>query len=113
MTMGKETGGLGFWELETFNLDLLTKMADIVLKELNSLCVGVLKGIYFPRGEFLSARKGGRVSGGWSSILCVRDTLKKEGLWRIGNKATVHVFNEPWLHTKAGFRMEPTNQAAE
>lgn len=62
LTKTKEDGVLGFRELETFNVALLTKMIDRLIKEPNSLWVRVMKGIYYPRGEFISSRKGGRAS---------------------------------------------------
>lgn len=43
----KEEGGLGFRELETFNIALLTKMADRENKEPDALWVKVLKGLYY------------------------------------------------------------------
>lgn len=58
LTESKGTGGIGFREIQTFNRTLLTKMVTRVLDEPTSLWVWVLKSIYFPNGEFLSATKG-------------------------------------------------------
>lgn len=49
------------------------------------LWVHILKGIYFPQDHFLKARKGGRVSWAWSSILEGRDFLAKNLCWAIGD----------------------------
>lgn len=35
------------------------------------------------------------------------NVLKREDLWKIKYGATVHVFRDPWLYTKEGFKMEP------
>lgn len=104
LTRSKEVGGLGFQELHSFNMALLTKMDVRVLEEPTSLSVKVLKGIYFPRGDFLSSTKGGRASWGWSSLLTGRDILKRERIWRIGNGASINNFKDPWIYTKIGFR---------
>lgn len=57
MAKAKEEGGLGFRKLETFNVALLTKMVDRVIKELNSMWVRVFKVLYYPRGDFMSAKQ--------------------------------------------------------
>lgn len=79
----------------------------MILKESNSLWVRVLKGIYFPRGEFLTTRKGGKTSWGWSSILSGRDILKRENMWKVGDDTTIWAFSDPWVHMKACFKMDP------
>lgn len=56
---------------------------------------------------FTSARKGGRSSWGWSTILSGRDILKRERLWKIGNVATIYALNDPWVYTNEGFKLEP------
>lgn len=89
--------GLGFRELDTFNVALLTKMVDRVNNEPSSLWVRVLKGLYYPRGDFLSARRGGRASCGWSSILRGRDALVREGLWEIGSHGSVRKLVLRWI----------------
>lgn len=62
LTRSKEDSGLGFKELETFNVALLTKMVDRLIKESDALWACVLKGLYFPRSELHSARKRGKAS---------------------------------------------------
>lgn len=72
---------MGFSELETFNIALLAKMTDRDNKEPDALCVKVIKGLYYQRGDFRSARNGGRAS--WASIMKGRDVLVREGVWVI------------------------------
>lgn len=57
MAKAKKEGGLVFRKLETFNVALLTKMLDRVIKELNSMWVRVFKVLYYPRGDFMSAKQ--------------------------------------------------------
>lgn len=53
----KLMGGLGFHEVETFNVVLLTKMVARILKEPNALWVRVIKGLYFPTQTFGRQRR--------------------------------------------------------
>lgn len=101
-------GGLRFRELEVFNKALLTKMAERVNKELKSLWVRVLKELYYPRGDFLSTRRGARSSWGWSSLLQGRDVLAQEGLWLVGDGTQINVHKDPWIYTRVGMRLENT-----
>lgn len=80
MTKAKTKGGFGFRELHAFNSTLLANMAVRVLSEPNSLWVKVMKDLYFPLNDFLNAKKGGRSSWGWSSLLVGRDVLLHEGV---------------------------------
>lgn len=106
LTTSKSTGGLGFRELQTFNKALLTKMAARVIKEPSALWVRILKGVYYPNDEFMEAKKGGRASWAWSSLMVGRDILKREGIWMVGSGDRIRVFSDPWLMTKPGFRVE-------
>lgn len=81
-------------------------MAARVNKELESLWVKVLKGMYYPTGDFKSASKGARASWGWASILHGRDMLIREGLWIVGDGRSIWAFSDPWIYTKRGWRTE-------
>lgn len=76
------------------------------MEEPTALWVRLLKGLYFPNGDFLDALRGGRASWGWSSLLIGRDVLKRQGLWTIGNGENIRVFSDPWVTLKLGYRAE-------
>jgi hypothetical protein len=65
----KQTGGLGFRDLEAFNLALLAKQGWRLLQYPNSLLANVLKGKYFPWASFMHAKMGSRPSFMWCSLL--------------------------------------------
>lgn len=56
----KDVGGMGFKDLYDHNLALLTKTAWRSFKTPNALWARVLKGLHFPKNDFLEARRGSR-----------------------------------------------------
>lgn len=105
MTRSKQEGGLGFRELEAFNIALLGKMAARVLAEPDSLWVRCLKGMYFPSSSFLQAVKGSRASWAWSSLLAGRDLVLEACVWSLRDGKTIRVFSDPWAHRRYDSRM--------
>ncbi|XP_050121457.1 uncharacterized protein LOC126599164 [Malus sylvestris] len=73
----KEDGGLGFRSFVLFNDALLAKQCWRLIMEPNSLWALVLKARYFPNCSFLDAKKGGRASWVWSSLLTGREILRE------------------------------------
>lgn len=68
-----------------------------------SLCARVLRGKYYPNGDFLSATKKRRCSETWRSILHGRDVLKKGMIMRIG-PGDVDIWQDNWIRGQRPFR---------
>lgn len=105
LTNSKNSGGLGFRDFSCFNLALLAKRAWRVLKCPNDPWVKILKGVYFPNGDFLTAGKGSRASWAWSSIIEGRDWLLKGMSWRVGNGESINLWKDRWIPKFRGGRL--------
>lgn len=72
----KALGGMGFRDMVLFNQAMLAKQGWNLLTDPDSLCARVLKGRYFPQGDFWNAAAPRSASYTWRSILFGRDLLK-------------------------------------
>jgi hypothetical protein len=97
--MAKQHGGLGFRDLEVFNLALLAKQGWQILQDPTALVARILKEKYFPSGSFLSATIGRRPSYAWRSICQARKVLEDGLLWRVGNGESIRIWDDKWLHS--------------
>jgi hypothetical protein len=84
MVQPKYAGGLGFRDIELFNLALLARQALRALQEPTTLSSRMLKAIYFPESELLNAKLGSHPSQVWRAIYEGRDALKLGLISRIG-----------------------------
>lgn len=95
MCLPKCLGGLGFRNLESFNLFLLAKQGWHLLH--NPSCI--LQFRYFRSGSFLNATQGGRPSFIWRSLL-------RQGLrWRIESGSTIDIYGSNWLPRVSSFQV--------
>lgn len=58
MCMLKYRGGLGFRDMELFNLWLLARRSWRILQDQESLSSRILKAVYFPAADFIDAEVG-------------------------------------------------------
>ena len=65
----KNKGGLGFWDIHTFNLAMLAKQAWRLIHGTHSLFYHVYKARYFPTCLFMDAKLGSNPSFVWRSLL--------------------------------------------
>ncbi|XP_028784473.1 uncharacterized protein LOC114740485 [Neltuma alba] len=101
----KMEGGLGFRDLELFNLALLAKTAWRILLNPEDFWCRILKGLYFPECDFLNAKKGNKASWCWSSILEGRELLKENLCWKINDGGSAKIFTDKWLPSVKGCKL--------
>lgn len=73
----KSHGGLGFRDLENFNLALLGKQVWRLVHNTDSMFYKVFKARFFPNYSVLDSRVKTVGSYEWQSILKSRDVIKK------------------------------------
>ncbi|KAL6228202.1 hypothetical protein ACLB2K_002156 [Fragaria x ananassa] len=93
----KDCGGLGFRNLNDFNIALLAKQVWRLFSNPDSFCAKIIKGIYYPNCSILSAGKGSRASWAWSSLLEGKALIVKGSRWQIGNGCQVDIWSDRWI----------------
>ncbi|KAL0398043.1 UNVERIFIED_CONTAM: putative mitochondrial protein [Sesamum calycinum] len=101
----KLEGGLGFRNLEAFNLALLAKQLWRLLSRPESLVCRVLKEKYFPHTHLFDAQLGTRPSFTWRSIMAAMHLFRSGCRWRIGTGHSVNIWTDPWLPRTPSFRV--------
>jgi hypothetical protein len=94
MTQPKFAGGLGFRDIELFNIAILARH---LLMTPDFLSARILKAIYYPNGDILTASLGSHPSQVWRSILEGRDALNIGLIRRIGDGRTTEACTQNWL----------------
>ena len=93
----KTNGGMGFHDMRIFNLALLGKHGWRFITNPDSLCARVIKGRYFPDGEFLEATVPKTASAIWRAIVAGRRALDVGLIKRVGNGTTISIWNDNWI----------------
>jgi len=76
MGVAKQQGGMGFRDIEAFNLSLLSKQGWRIIQYPDSLVATILREKYFPSDSFCNARVGSRPSYIWRSFCSARENLE-------------------------------------
>ena len=84
MFMSKAQGGMGFHNLQAFNLAMLAKQAWHILNNPNSLVVHIYKARYFPYSNIMGANLRYNPSYAWRSIYNSLEVIRKGTRWRVG-----------------------------
>lgn len=97
LCLPKSYGGMGFRDLKTFNQALLAKQGWRLLCDSGSLVHQVMKARYFRNDNFADARRGYDPSFVWRSIWGAKSLLLEGLKWRVGNGASILVWESSWL----------------
>jgi len=95
LTLHKSHGGLGFRDMEAFNLSMLGKQSWKLLTDSTSLLTRVLKAKYFTRKDFLDASLCDNPSFTWRSLWSTQHLLTLGYRWKIGDGTKINVWNMP------------------
>ena len=106
MGLAKSDGGLGFWDLVSFNTALLAKQIWRLLINPNSLAARVIGAKYFPSTTVLEAQVGKRPSFAWRSIMAAKGLVKQGLIWRIGDGSEIKIWGDRWIPTPTTFMIQ-------
>jgi len=99
----KTKGGLGFRDLRAFNLALLAKQGWRLQQGRNSLFYLVYKNKYFPKYDFIHAKKGHHPSFAWRSIWAAQSLISEGVRWQVGNGKSISIWKDKWTATPSTY----------
>jgi hypothetical protein len=97
MCSPKFAGGMGFRDIELFNIAMLAKQAWCILQNNEALSSRILKAVYFSNSEFLDASLGSAPSQVWRATFEGKEARKLGLIRRIGSGEDTHAWNQNWL----------------
>ncbi|XP_044342365.1 uncharacterized protein [Triticum aestivum] len=93
----KGAGGMGFRNLQLFNLAMLGKQGWRLITKPESLCSRVMAGKYYHGTDFLNAKKKKGSSHVWQAILKGRTVLQLGLIKRIGDGLSTNIWKDRWI----------------
>ena len=105
MCKSKFHGGMGFRNIQAFNLAMLSKQGWRILTNPNSLLARVFKAKYFSHVDVLNSKIGSNPSYTWQSIHNSLEVIKSGTRWRMGNGRQIHIWEDKWLPTPSSFKV--------
>ena len=99
MCWSKLHGGMGFRNIQAFNLAMLAKQDWRILTNPDSLVARVFKAKYFPFDDVLNSKIGSNPSCAWWSIHNSLEVIRRGTRWRVGNGRRIHIWNDRRLPT--------------
>ena len=105
MYRSKLQGGMGFRNIQAFNLAMLAKQGWRILTNPDSLMARVFKVKYFPFDDVLNFKKGSNPSYAWRSIHNSLKVIRRGIRWRVGNGRRIHIWDDRWLPTPTTYKV--------
>ena len=93
----KSIGGMGFRDIQNFNMAMLAKQVWRFLNNRDSLLFKVFSSKYFPEGNILDIPIPSKCSYALRSILQSRDVIHKGDVWRVGDGQKIDIWSHRWL----------------
>lgn len=85
MGQPKDIGGMGFRNLECFNLSVMAKQLCRIINHPDYLVASIIKEKYFRQGELLTVKAKTSSSMMWRRIISARKFIDSGARWRVGN----------------------------
>ncbi|XP_059638668.1 uncharacterized mitochondrial protein AtMg00310-like [Cornus florida] len=101
----KAEGGIGFKDVEAFNLVFLAKTTWRMETGDDSLLVNSFKQKYFKGYAFVDAPYKSNASWAWKSIFSTKEVIKRGILWRIGDGSSIDCWYDNWLLDSLDFKV--------
>jgi hypothetical protein len=102
----KESGGMGFRDLECFNLALLAKQGWRLIHNSDSLVSQIFREKYYPNASFQTSNLGRRPSYAWRSIWASRKLLQEGMRWRVGDGKSIRIWQDRWLPSPTTYAVQ-------
>ena len=102
----KKNGGMGFRDIQAFNLAMLAKQAWRLIHHTHSLFYRVYKVRYFPNCSFMEAEIKHSPSFVWWRLVVARKVIMEGSRWRVGNEMQIMADSRNWLSHKPVFKRE-------
>jgi len=106
MCVPKCKGGMGFRDLQCFNLAMLAKQVWRLLSDPDSLCARVLRARYFSDGKLLDARLKSGSSYTWQSIFAGLQCFKQGYIWRVGDGSKIKIWEDNWIQGSHNLKVQ-------
>lgn len=97
LSQHKDIGGLGFRDIQDFNVAMLAKNAWRILTSPDCLLARLLLGKYCHNSSFLSSSCSSSASHGWRGVVAGCNLLKLQTGKAIGNGNTTSVWKDSWF----------------
>ena len=106
LCMPKNKGGMGFRDLQSFNLAMLAKQVWRLMAEPESLCARVLRPKYYPDGDLLNAKPKQGSSYTWQSVLDGLECSKQGYIWRVGDGSKINIWEDKWIPNSPNLKVQ-------
>ncbi|GJM93859.1 hypothetical protein PR202_ga10451 [Eleusine coracana subsp. coracana] len=97
LTLPKAQGRMGFHDLQLFNKAMLDKQGWRLMTRPKALYTWVIKGKYYPHGNFMSAKQKRNNCETWKAMMHGRDVLKRGMIRRVGPGNSIDIWEDNWI----------------
>jgi len=109
LILHKSLRGLGFRNMEAFNLLMLIKPSWKLLSDSNSLLTRILKDKYFPRRDLLDTSLGHNPSYIMRNLWSTQSSLTLKHKWKIGDNTKINVRDISWIRSLPSLKPSTTS----